>query len=193
MSTTAPAGWQTTVTTVGRHWGLTVVSGALSLLLGIAALAWPHASLLLVAIVFAISLLGNGIILIIMAVADQDSMGGRRVLLGILGALAVLVGVLCLRAPQRTLAVVTLLIGSWWIISGVLLIIAAMTDPVQGGRGWAALRGVVSLVAGLIVLLQPRISLLALVITLGVALIALGLLLIVEGIRIRSRAQVRKE
>ena len=181
------ADWQDVVTSTGRHWGPHLVNGALMILAGIAVLAWPGASLVVVSWLFAITLLVNGIVQILRSIADADLSGGRRVLFGLLGALSLLIGVLCLRSPLQTLAAIALLIGSWWIVSGVLTLVAAMGGATEGSRGWAAVLGVVSVVGGFVVLLQPEISLATLEITLGVTLILLGIVVMIDAARLRSR------
>lgn len=184
---TSPA-WETAASTAGRHWGLHLCNGVVMVLIGIAALVWPGASLLVVSWLFAITLLANGVVQLLRSIADTEAGGGRRVLFGLLAALSLLVGVLCLRSPLQTLAAIALLIGSWWIVSGVLTLIAAVSGATAGGRGWAAVLGVLSVIAGFVVLLQPKISLLALEVTLGVTLIVLGIVVVIDAMRSRSTA-----
>ena len=179
--------WEQAATTAGRHWGLHLFNGAVMLLIGIGVLVWPGASLLVVSWLFAITLLVNGIVSILRSIADSDASGGRRVLYGLLGALSLLAGVLCLRSPLQTLAAIALLIGSWWIVSGVLTLIGAVSGSTEGSRAWAAVLGVLSVIAGFVVLLQPGISLVALQFTLGIALIILGIVVMVEAVRTRNQ------
>ena len=179
--------WEHVAKTTGRHWGLHLFNGAVMLLIGIGILVWPGASLVVVSWLFAITLLVNGIVQILRAIADSDAGGGMRVLFGLLGALSLLAGVLCLRSPLQTLAAIALLIGSWWIISGVLSLIGAVSGATEGSRGWAAVVGVVSVIAGFVVLLQPGISLLALEFTTGIALIILGIVVMVDAVISRNR------
>jgi len=178
--------WENAATTAGRHWGLHLFNGVVMVLIGIAILVWPGASLVIISWLFAISLLVNGIVSILRAVADTDSGGGMRVLFGLIGALSLLAGVLCLRSPLQTLVVIALVIGSWWLLSGVLGIIAAISGATEGSRGWAAAFGVLSVVAGFVVLLQPEMSLAALELTLGVSLIVLGIVMAIDALRRRT-------
>jgi uncharacterized membrane protein HdeD (DUF308 family) len=181
------ASWQDVATSTGRHWGLHLFNGAVMILIGIAALVWPDASLVVISWLFAITLLVNGIVQILRSIADTDSSGGRRVLFGLLGALSLLAGVLCLRSPLQTLTTIALLIGSWWLVSGVLTLVAAAGGASERGRGWAAAFGVLSVLGGFVVLLQPGISLVALEIALGVTLIVLGIVVMADAVVLRSR------
>jgi uncharacterized membrane protein HdeD (DUF308 family) len=99
--------------------------------------------------------------------------------------------VLCLRSPLQTLAAIALLIGSWWIVSGVLGLIGAARGDTEGSRGWAAVLGVLSVIAGFVVLLQPGMSLAVLEVTLGITLIVLGIVVMVDAVVRRSRSSAR--
>lgn len=174
------------VQSTGRHWGPRLVNGLLMILIGMVLLAWPRPSLAVIGVLFAITLLANGIAQILRSIANTDAAGGRRVLYGLVGALSLLVGVLCLRAPLQTIAAIALLIGSWWVVSGVLTLIAAASGATEGRRGWAFLFGVLSVVGGFVVLLQPALTLTAITITLGVSLIVLGIVAMVDAIAQRA-------
>lgn len=181
--------WEQVATTTGRHWGLHLFNGIVMLVIGILVLVWPGATLLVVSWLFAITLLVNGIVCILRAIADSDAAGGMRVLYGLLGALSLLAGVLCLRSPLQTLAAIALLIGSWWIVSGVLELIGAVSGRTEGNRGWEAVLGVLSVIAGFVVLLQPGLSLATLVLVLGVSLIVFGVVVMIDAVRRRSAAR----
>jgi uncharacterized membrane protein HdeD (DUF308 family) len=180
------AAWEEAAGTTGRHRGLHLFNGVVMVLIGIASFVWPGVSLLAISWLFAITLLVNGIVQILRSIADSEAVGVRRVLFGLLGALSLLAGVLCLRSPLQTLAPIALLIGWWWIVSGVLTLIAAVSGSTAGSRGWAAVLGVLSVTAGFVVLLQPGISLAALEFTLGLTLIVLGIVVAIDAVRTRS-------
>jgi uncharacterized membrane protein HdeD (DUF308 family) len=71
----------------------------------------------------------------------SDARTGGRVLLGLLGALTILVGLLCLRAPLQTAVVLGLLIGATWVVGGVIGTFHAINDGPRGGRGWRIASG----------------------------------------------------
>ncbi len=183
------AAWEQAVGAAGRHWGLHLFNGVVMVLIGIATLVWPGVSLLAISWLFAVTLLVNGIVQILRSVGDSEAGGGWRVLLGLLGALSLLAGVLCLLSPLHTLAAIALLIGSWWIVSGVLTLVATASGSTEDSRGWGAVLGVLSVVAGFVVLLQPGISLDALEFTLGVTLLVLGLVVAIDAVRARATAR----
>jgi uncharacterized membrane protein HdeD (DUF308 family) len=172
------------VADIGKHWGFVSFFGVITVILGIMVVAWPDATLVVVAVLFAIYLIVNGIFDVFQAIGSDDRSGGIRVLLGVLGALSVFVGLLCLRAPLQTLAVIALLVGAFWMISGVIEIVTAITAP--GHHWWRLIGGLLSLVAGVIVLLNPGISLAVLTWFVGIWLIIYGIVAVVGGFALRS-------
>jgi uncharacterized membrane protein HdeD (DUF308 family) len=172
---------------IGRHWGLVATFGVLTIIIGIMVVAWPQATLVVVAVTFAIFLIVNGVFDVFQAIAADEQSGGLRVLLGILGALSAFIGLLLLRAPLQSLAVIALLIGAWWMVSGVIEIITAITAP--GHHWWRLIGGAVSLVAGVVVLLNPGISLSVLTWFTGIWLIVYGIFAVVGAFGLRSAAK----
>jgi uncharacterized membrane protein HdeD (DUF308 family) len=184
-----PTTWQRPAATDSRRWMPLLVNGVLSLLIGGAALVWPRTSLLLIAVLFAITLLSNGVVQLVIAMVDNRSTVVRRLMLGALGPLSIMAGVLCLIDPEWTLGAIALLVGACWTISGVLTVVAALTDTAEGSRSWAAVRGLLNIFGGLVVLLLPAISLLTLTVAFGLLLITLGVLLMVDAGQLRARTQ----
>lgn len=175
------------IVAVGRHWGLLLAYGAITAILGVMVLAWPGATLLVVAALFAIYLLVSGVFDVVQAIAEDERSAGTRVLLGVLGALSILVGLLCLRSPLQTLAVIALLIGAWWLISGVIEIVTAITSP--GHHIWRLIGGAVSIVGGVIVILNPGMSLAVLTWFMGIWLVVYGIFAVGGAFALRSAAK----
>lgn len=189
----AVPGWQRAIAEVGRHWVLAAIQGAVTVILGVLILVWPGASLLVIVYLFAIYLLVQGIWQVVSAIADPgDGTGGNRVLMGVLGGLSFLVGLLCLREPLQTLAVIALLIGAWLLVGGVIMVISALTGATIGSRVWVALGGLLCVIGGVVVLLQPAISLVTLQVVLGCLLVLQGALVATGALAIRLSGETRK-
>jgi Short repeat of unknown function (DUF308) len=86
--------------------GLGIGVGLLSIVIGLLVLFWPGASVVVIAWLFAIQLIVSGILQFVAAFMDDLRTGtGAHVLMGLLGALSIVVGLLCLRAPRQTAVV----------------------------------------------------------------------------------------
>ena len=167
------------------HWGLLVGFGSLTVLLGLAVVLWPGSTLVVLAVFLGIQLLVNGVFKIVSAFAASSVDGGVRALLGLAGALSVIVGLLCLREPMQTVVVLGLLLGAWWVVSGLIDIFAAVLGDVRE-RAWHVVMGVVSVLAGGFLLVNPELSLTALVIVVAVWLFGYGVIAVIAGFRMRS-------
>jgi uncharacterized membrane protein HdeD (DUF308 family) len=170
---------------LGDHWGLVVGYGAVTILLGLVLVIWPKETLVVLAVFLSIQLMVNGVFQIISAFAAHTVDGGVRALLGLSGALSVIVALLCLRAPLQTVVVIGLLIGAWWVISGLIDVFAAVLTATSE-KGWRIFMGVISVAAGAFLLVNPELSLGALVVVVAVWLFGYGAIAVVAGMRLRS-------
>ena len=174
------------VARVGRHWGWVLAFGIITALIGIVALAWPGRTLLVVAVLFGIQLIAMGIYRFAAAFASDDASGRTRVLLALLGVLSLIIGLFAVRHVLITLLALALLLGIFWIISGAVELFTALSHRGMPHRGWTAVMGVVSVLAGAVVLAYPGISLLVLAVVLSIWLLIFGAMQIVLAFRIRS-------
>ena len=175
---------------VSRLWNATLLSGALTALLGVLVLAWPGKSLLVAAALFGAYLLISGIAQLIMAFALHVSAGGRF-LMFISGAISVVLAVLAFRhfGEGYALLLLAIWIGIGFVFRGVALTASAVSDRGYPGRGWAILSGVVTVIAGIITLAYPFDSIAVLTLVVGVWLVIIGLFEIGAALSIRKDAK----
>jgi uncharacterized membrane protein HdeD (DUF308 family) len=72
------------------------------------------------------------------------------------GILNVIVGLLLLTSPVRTVFVLVLALGFYWIFTGILTLVGMFID--NTAWGWKLLMGLLSLAAGVIILRYPLIG-----------------------------------
>ena len=174
---------------VGRHWGWVLVFGIVTVLAGLLAIVWPGRTIVAIAVLFGIQLVVAGIFRFVAAFASDDETGGTRVLLALLGVLSFIVGLYALRHILVTIATLALLLGIFWIVNGAIEVFTALSHRAMRDRGWTIFMGVLSVVAGVVVLVYPGISLLTLAVVLGVWLLVYGVMEIVLAFRLRSFGQ----
>jgi uncharacterized membrane protein HdeD (DUF308 family) len=183
--------WRSTVTSqqvVMRESGLfpwwTVLGlGILSVLLGIVVLAWPEATVRVMAALAGLWLVLGGLMRIFNAFVAGGGVG-RQVLSGIVGVVLVLGGAFCLRNIVTTAALLALVVAVTWLLSGIAEMVMAF-EATGGNRMWLIVLGVVSLVIGLVFLITPELSLYTLVLTTGMGFIVTGAIQVVFGINLR--------
>jgi uncharacterized membrane protein HdeD (DUF308 family) len=168
-------------------WKSTLVSGLLAVILGVLMLVWPGKTLLVAGILFGAYLLVSGIAQVFFAFTLHVSAGGR-ILLFISGAASLILAVLAFRHFGEGYAV--LLLAIWiavgFIFRGVATAVSAISDPALPGRGWEIFFGIISLIAGVVMLAWPGLSLLSLLTVVGVWLIVIGAFEIVSAFVIRK-------
>jgi len=169
---------------VGTYRGLVLTYGVLTFALGVVMAVWPGETLTVVAVLIAIQLLIAGVLRIVLAVTSGSAEGGVRALSGLMGAAALVVGLLCLRDPLQTLVAITLLLGGWWVVSGVFDLVQAVL-PRTVDRGWEVLSGVVSILGGGLLLANPDLSLDLLVWVFAVWLLVTGVVAVAAALRLR--------
>lgn len=171
---------------LGRAWWMLILRGTVALLFGTLALFWPGLTLLLLIILFSAYAIVGGVVAIVAAFRYRATHGGWWVPL-LLGICSIGAGVIAALVPGITTLVLIAVIGANAIITGVLDLIAAMRLRRHGRNAWAlVLTGVVAVLFGIFVLLFPGAGALALVWLIGVYALFTGALLFVLGITARA-------
>lgn len=171
-------------------WKSTLISGVLSLILGVVVLAWPGQTILVAAVVFGVYLLVTGAAQVVFAFGLHITAGGR-VLLFISGAASLVLAVLCFRHFGEGYAILLLAIwiGVGFIFRGVATTVSAISDPALPGRGWQIFMGVITLIAGIVVMAAPFESIVTLTWVVGIWLVVLGVFEIASSFGIRSASK----
>jgi uncharacterized membrane protein HdeD (DUF308 family) len=181
----------TAVPTLLPHlWKSTLVSGILTLILGILVYVLPGDSILIAAVLFGIYLLITGVAQVVFAFSLHVSAGGR-VLLFISGAASLVLAVLCFRHFGEGYAILLLAIwiGVGFIFRGVATSISAISDPTLPGRGWQIFLGVITLLAGIVMIGSPFESLAILILIVAIWLVVIGVFEIVSSFGIRGASK----
>lgn len=170
--------------------GVILAVSAVTAVLGAAVLAWPEVTLTVLAVLLAIQLMVAGIAHVVEACVTDERTFGSRTLLALAGALSLLVGLLVLRSPLQTVAIIALVVGALLVVLGVLRVIDALTAR-HGPRWWGLLGGLLTLLAGAFLLTQPELSLTALVSVVGLWMLASGLIGVVAALALRRDLPAR--
>lgn len=169
-------------------WKSTLLSGILSLALGAAVAAWPGQTVLVAAIFFGAYLLITGIAQVVFAFSLHVT-AGSRILLFISGAASVILAVLAFRHFGNAVLLLAIWVGVGFIFRGVATTVSAISDPGLPGRAWSIFVGIVSLLAGLIVMASPFDSIITLAYVVGICLIVIGIFEVVSAFGIRKASQ----
>ncbi|WP_290808650.1 DUF308 domain-containing protein [Herbiconiux sp.] len=152
------------------------IRAILSLILGIVILVLsfnnPDAIVFTIALFFAIYFWVIGLVRIVSGIVNNTVSGGMRAINIILGVLLIVAGVVAIRNPEVALFALAFVIGFSWILEGVLAVIETANDS---SKWFGTILGVVSVVAGIVVIFLPTQSI-------GILVLFTGIMLIVTGI-----------
>jgi len=168
-------------------WGSVVLRGVAAVLFGVLAFAWPGITLAALVIVWGAYALADGVLALIAAyrVRDQGKPFWSLLIVGLLGIAA---GIVTLIWPGMTALVLLLFIAAWAVVMGIFQIIAAirLRKEIQG-EWLLGLSGVLSVLFGIVMFVQPGAGALALIWAIAGFAIVFGVLLIWLGLKLKQR------
>lgn len=153
-------------------WRTSFVLGAITLILGAIITARPTQSLTVIAVLLGVTMIVSGVFHVVRALEGRTN---ERLWRAISGVLFILAGLALIRHLHLSLALIGLFIGFTWVIQGVSALIESFPRGRRRGEtGWAVFFGVLSLIAGIVVISAPIASVAALTIFMGVWFIVMG-------------------
>ena len=175
-------------------WKGKLVSGVLTIVLGAMVLAWPGPTILIASTMFGVFMLVSGFAELFLAFTLPRS-AATRVLLFLTGALSFVLAILSFRhfGEGYAILLLSLWIGMDFIFLGISENAVAINERDLPGRGWYVVSGVMSMIAGGIVLVWPFDSVLVLTLVSGVSLVILGVIQIVQAFQIRKDSNAARE
>lgn len=167
-----------------------IVSGVISLIAGLAILIWPVKSAVVVTVLLAVYAVVAGLANLALGLFAHELGGWFRAAVAVLGALYVIAGIVAFTdlgaATAAIAAVFALFLGIAWIVDGVFALTTLGVDrhaysPVRRSRGWTIAFGLLSIVAGVLVILAPLWAALWVWLFVGAALLVFGTVQVVRA------------
>ncbi len=135
---------------------LAITIGIILIIVGVLAIAAPLAAGVSITIMVGTLLIIGGIGECFLAF--QAGAFGRGLLIFIVGALMAVAGFYMVSQPVAGLAAITLFLTAYFIVSGIIEIIAAVQIRPSSGWGWMLFNGIVTLVLGILLWRQFPLS-----------------------------------
>ena len=177
-----------------KLWKFAMTWGVLTVVLGALILVWPGTSILIASTLFGVYLLLSGFAGVAMAFTLPES-AGMRILLFISGVLSVILALLCFRnfGDPAPILLLSIWIGVSFIVQGVSIVAVAISYKELPARGWYVVLGVLSVIAGVVMLVWPWDSIVVLTLVVGVWLVVMGIIEIVRGFQMRNDSKTLRE
>jgi len=166
---------------LGDLWWFLLVRGLLAVALGIAALFWPQATMVLLIRLIALYVLFDGLVSLL-GIFRGRGLGATLAP----GLISILVGVTLLLWPDVTARSLLVVVGVWALLQGGLVFLAGrQADPNDPERGPTMTVGAGAAVVGLVLVIWPGTGAVTISWVVGIAALLLGVLLIYLALRLR--------
>jgi uncharacterized membrane protein HdeD (DUF308 family) len=169
-----------------RNWWAVLLRGIAALLFGAIAVFMPGVTLATLVLVFGIYMLIDGVLTIVAGVraATRQERWGLLVLEGLCDLVA---GVVALALPTLALLTFVVLAAGWAVVSGVLMVVAALRHAGETSRLWLTIGGVASIAWGVLLALFPAAGLVVMTWWLGAYALIFGASLVALAVSLRMR------
>jgi uncharacterized membrane protein HdeD (DUF308 family) len=172
-------------------WRLIAVRGVAAVLFGLATLVWPDVTLWVLVVLWGAYALVDGVFAVV-AAARGRGVVVHRGWLAFSGLVGIAVGVVTFVWPSITALVLLYVIAFWAIVTGVLMIVAAVRLRAAIRHQWVlGIAGAMSVLLGVVLLITPGAG--ALVITWAIGWYALmfGIMLLTLAWQVRHETTGR--
>lgn len=163
-------------------WGASLFAGIVTALLGLVVTVLPTQSLTVITVLLGVLMIISGIY---QFVRVFDSREKQRVWHGLAALLFIVIGVVLIRHLHLSFAIIGLVIGITWIVQGISALMSGIAIRGANGAGWLIFFGVISLIAGVVVVSAPVASVTALAVLTGIWFIVMGIMEIIGAFALR--------
>jgi uncharacterized membrane protein HdeD (DUF308 family) len=169
---------------LSRTWWVWALRGVAAIIFGLLAIFYPGATLSSLVMLFGIYALVDGAIAVYHSLVNRGANWGWELLEGVVSIIA---GILAFAMPFLTSLTILFIIAFWAIVTGVMQIVMAWRTREQiDNEIWLGLAGLMSIIFGVLVFVNPFAGLLSVLWVIGVYSIIFGVMFIALAFRYRN-------
>jgi uncharacterized membrane protein HdeD (DUF308 family) len=172
-------------------WWAVGLRGLFGIAFGLICLLVPQAAILALILLFSAYMLVDGVFAIASGIKAARN-GQRWGLLILEGVVDIAAGAIAFLWPAITAVAFVILIAVWAIVSGALMLGAALTLKLDHGRWWLALGAIASVIFGIVLLVAPVVGAVVLTWWLGAYAIVFGGFLLVLAFKLHAKKEERE-
>ncbi len=168
-------------------WWFVLLRGVLAILFGLVALFTPGTALLALVFVFGAYAILDGVTAIAAGIRHRTS-ESHWVWHIVQGIVSIIAGIVAFAWPGVTVLAILFVIAFWSIVNGIAEIMEsfAMRRLGSGTWGWMLAAGIVSVLFGIVLVIQPGAGLLTLLWFVGAYAVVFGVIIVVWAFRLRG-------
>jgi uncharacterized membrane protein HdeD (DUF308 family) len=163
--------------------GHAALRGGLAVVLGIVFLVWPNITIGTAVVLFAIFCFTDALVALA-RLFSADRSAGDRVLQILRALIDVAAAIVAIAYPGPTALALTIIVGVYVIVAGILELYgsSALSRLGAGGTGWLIVGGLISIVAGVLLIVWPNIGVVTLALVVGAYLVVYGTWWVISAI-----------
>src|SRR5438270_6972165 len=167
-----------------RRWLLVALRGRAAISFGILAFIWPGVTLSVLVLLFGAYAIVDGVLALYSAVRS----GGKQIWVPLLeGIVGIGAGLVAFFLPGLTALALLFVIAAWALVTGVLEVITAVRLRQVIEHEWAMIfSGVLSVIFGILLVVQPGAGALAVVWLIGIYAVIFGVAMLALAWRLRG-------
>jgi uncharacterized membrane protein HdeD (DUF308 family) len=166
------------------NWWVLALRGAFAIVFAIIAFVWPGITAAALVLLFGAYALVDGIFALVAALRAARHHGRSGALL-LEGILDLIIAAIAFFWPAEALVAIIYFIAIWAVITGIALIAAGIAMIRVNGEWLLVLSGIISILLGVILFVQPAAGVVALSWWLGIYALLFGISLIGAAFRLR--------
>lgn len=176
---------------LARNWWLLMLRGVIGVVFGIVALFWPGATLLSLVFLWGAYALADGVFSLWAAITGRVGEKASRWWLAAAGIAGIAAGIIAWVMPGATALALLVLVAAWAIVTGAMQVWGAIRLRKEIEGEWLlGLSGSLSILLGIVLLLQPAAGALAVVWWIGAFAIIMGFAYIGLALKLRKHAHL---
>jgi uncharacterized membrane protein HdeD (DUF308 family) len=169
---------------LARNWGWIALRGALAIVFGILAFAWPASAFSAIVLLFGAYAFVDGVFALV--ALFRGAAKDRFWMLVLEAVVGIGIGILTIAHPAVTALALLYYVGIWAILTGIFELVAAIRLRKEiTGEFWLGLAGVLSIAFGVLLFATPGAAALALTIWIGAYALLFGVTLLFLAFRLR--------
>jgi uncharacterized membrane protein HdeD (DUF308 family) len=169
------------VAPIARNWWMYLILGLVSILAGILAIVYPDITLLALGLFIGISLLIVGVLEIVEAITGPPEL---RALNAIVGVLAAVAGLICIRRPGESLLALIVVLGIYLVVTGGIEFVRAFANIQDRATRFGL--ALIDIILGILILSLPELSLVTLAVLFAISLLVRGAFACFVAFRLRG-------
>lgn len=173
-------------------WSTVLLRGVISILFGVLAFLFPGITIAVLVAVFGFFAVIDGVTTLWSLFGSRPD-NRNRLLVGLQGLAGIIVGLICILSPATGALYLVWLIGAFYVVTGIVEIFAAISLRKEiEGEFWLGLAGLLSVILGVFMFMQPAAGAVGIVWLISATAIAVGITLVMLGLRLRKAGETAR-